>query len=44
MEGAHDEPETQDDPKGEESEEVEEIAAEKDGETLLVLQESATHC
>ena len=37
MEGAHDELETQDDPKGKESEDAKEIEAEKDGETLLGL-------
>eukprot|EP00268_Persea_americana_P017179 TRINITY_DN18229_c0_g1_i3.p1 TRINITY_DN18229_c0_g1~~TRINITY_DN18229_c0_g1_i3.p1 ORF type:complete len:113 (-),score=24.14 TRINITY_DN18229_c0_g1_i3:9-311(-) len=40
MEGAQAEPETQDDPKSEASDEVEEIAAETDGEILLVQQES----
>ena len=39
MEGAHDEQETHH-PKGEESEEAEEIEAKKDGEVLLVQQES----
>ena len=40
MEGAFDEPDTQVDPKDKELEEVEEIEAKKDGEALLVLQES----
>ena len=40
MKDEHDEPETQDDPKGKESEEAEEIEAEKDGVVLFVQQES----
>ena len=40
MEGVQEEPETQDDPNSEESGEMEEIAVEKDGEILLVQQES----
>ena len=40
MEGAHDEPETQNDPKDEDSEELEELEAEKDCEALLVFQNS----
>ena len=40
MEGALEEPNTQDYPKDKETKEVEEIEAKKDGEALLVLQES----
>ena len=44
IEGTQEEPETTDDPKSDESDEVEEIAAKTDGEILLVQQESYTHC
>ena len=40
MEGAYDEPYTQDDLKDKGIEEVEEIKSEKDGEALMILKES----